>query len=505
MRRRLGSRSILMVRPFLLPHLWLLAVPCGALLSSPPASQSSSPRPLERVAIIGSGIAGLTLTHALASLLPDVSVSVFDGRPGLDPTVGAGIQLNGGLKVLGDIRPSLQKAVLQAGVPIQRIRSQSPQDGPLLDLDLQRTVQQAGVTELLQPDGTVLWTSIMRGTLQQTLHDTLEQRRRRNLFFRKTLSQIRVGDNGEAYCGFADGSEYGPFDLVVGCDGIKSAVKEYIDRGAISLQADRREGKAAGLYTGIRIRYAVQRKAAKKTTPANPVTFAQYFGDGCYCLDGTYGASNAIAKSVFAIFLDENYFGPFQRKPRNEEIQENADWSQDKVLTDKMAKERMIQQLKAANLAEESLLSTIEKADQFFELGVYSHNPFCSWYKPISGSKGAYTVLCGDAAHALPPFLGQGSNQAIQDAYCLAKRLAEYNQALAQQEKTATLQKYLREYESIRWMPNFQIFWKASFLGYLETGGFDGVYSTFRNAFFKTMAVIGVARRVLLSAAKPKV
>jgi 2-polyprenyl-6-methoxyphenol hydroxylase-like FAD-dependent oxidoreductase len=31
----------------------------------------------------------------------------------------------------------------------------------------------------------------------------------------------------------------------------------------------------------------------------------------------------------------------------------------------------------------------------------------------------------------MPPFLGQGSNQAIQDSYCLAKKIFEFNKALA--------------------------------------------------------------------------
>lgn len=107
---------------------------------------------------------------------------------------------------------------------------------------------------------------------------------------------------------------------------------------------------------------------------------------------------------------------------------------------------------------------------------------------------------------ALPPFLGQGSNQAVQDAYCLASKMLEYNAALENEgDKPPSLKTYLKTYEHLRWRPTFDIFLKSSFLGYLETGGPNGFYAKFRDVFFKTMGVVGVAERVLLSAASPKV
>jgi NADH dehydrogenase FAD-containing subunit len=68
------------------------------------ATLSSESPPVERVAIIGSGIAGLSLAHALtncpellAKSTPGsrIQVSLFDSRPSFDFNAGAGVQLNG--------------------------------------------------------------------------------------------------------------------------------------------------------------------------------------------------------------------------------------------------------------------------------------------------------------------------------------------------------------------------------------------------------------------------
>jgi 2-polyprenyl-6-methoxyphenol hydroxylase-like FAD-dependent oxidoreductase len=64
----------------------------------------SASQPIQRVAIIGTGIAGLSLAHALenspelARAAPGstIEVSLFDSRPSFDFNAGAGVQLNGG-------------------------------------------------------------------------------------------------------------------------------------------------------------------------------------------------------------------------------------------------------------------------------------------------------------------------------------------------------------------------------------------------------------------------
>jgi hypothetical protein len=72
----------------------------------------SQPQPITRVAIIGCGVAGLTLAHALENNVEHgqslgvrtpskIQTWLFDSRTSLDFQAGAGIQLNGGEPIDG--------------------------------------------------------------------------------------------------------------------------------------------------------------------------------------------------------------------------------------------------------------------------------------------------------------------------------------------------------------------------------------------------------------------
>jgi hypothetical protein len=68
----------------------------------------------------------------------------------------------------------------------------------------------------------------------------------------------------------------------------------------------------------------------------------------------------------------------------------------------------------------------------------------------------------------------------------------------------SSLKEWLKDYETRRWPSTFDIFWKSVVLGYLETGGPGGLYGKFRDAFIKTLGIIGFSEYVLLKAATPK-
>jgi 2-polyprenyl-6-methoxyphenol hydroxylase-like FAD-dependent oxidoreductase len=167
----------------------------------------------------------------------------------------------------------------------------------------------------------------------------------------------------------------------------------------------------------------------------------------------------------------------------------------------------MLECVATNDIKNEKIIGTIWNADRFFDLGVYFHNPFslAGWTKEIPSSGGSLVVLCGDAAHAMPPFLGQGSNQGIQDAFCLAQKIQMYNSQIDTESEQDLRPILKKEYEAVRWIPTTSITAKAAILGYLETGGRNGFYSKFRDLFFKTLALLGIPVKVLLDAATPKI
>ena len=615
--------------------------PCHGWSAStpPPTATTINPsttalvRPIRHVAVIGAGIAGLSVAHALLHNNNNnhVTVDLYDARPSMNSASGggAGVQLNGGLVALGRIHPPLREAVYRAGLPQIAVESWSHSSSSttsttttsstssstgrkerLLQLDLPRIVRDkpssAGCRILLenqdnnsnnnnvneqqsqqQPPGRRLWwISIMRGALQQTLLDQLvlfqrpsgtssTDRPRLRVQWGKKLVRLYTNDDEQQQpqqqytCQFADGTQSDqPYDLVVDASGINSVTRRYIQnpqrlRNFNEIDDKDMDNRKTAIYSGIRIRYAVvdgkpgddttlssfsSSSSSSSSSSNSGVTLRQHFGRAAYALSGIYGAGEGQppARCAFIVYLDPNAWGPFgkRQQPPPPEPQpssqssytkkqvdddENVDWSQDNRASSlERARRDMLDQLEASGISVNSteLGQYIAQADRFFELGSYFHNPFHKW----SSNEGRL-VLCGDAAHALPPFLGQGANQAIQDAYCLVQQLYAYNAAVEEYNKnindsfssgeTATttstdtgneqppppppqLHSYLKAYEQTRWPSTFAVFWKSVFLGYLETGGFDGVYAKFRDGFFKAMGWIGVAERVLLDAATPK-
>ena len=99
-------------------------------------------------------------------------------------------------------------------------------------------------------------------------------------------------------------------------------------------------------------------------------------------------------------------------------------------------------------------------------------------------------MLCGDAAHAMPPFLGQGANQAVLDGVRLARELKAVG------AEHADVRAALGAYQRARWFPTARLLANSRILGFLETQ--RGAGALFRDAFFFTTGKLGIAEKVFL-------
>ena len=86
--------------------------------------------------------------------------------------------------------------------------------------------------------------------------------------------------------------------------------------------------------------------------------------------------------------------------------------------------------------------------DQIIQRPYYTHHATVSTPEQPKWNMGR-VVLAGDAAHGMPPFIGQGANQGLEDAAAIATLVAEINKQNKWDDITA-IEAAFSKYEALR-------------------------------------------------------
>lgn len=317
------------------------------------------------VVIVGAGIAGLTLAVALHR--KEIPFQVYEQAPDLRE-VGAGIQLAPNATSLL-ARLGLAESLRRHAVAPQAMEFRRWQDSAVL--------ARSPLGEECERIFGAPYYAAHRADLHRDLANALPagsvELNRRCIGVEEGVGR----HEGKVVVYFEDGTDLAA-DVAVGADGIHSVV-----RG--STVVDRPKYSGQSVYRGL--------------VPAERVEFLLtepkvilWLGPGqhfvCYPIAG-----GRLVNFVATFQSEHSWDETWQAEGELADVREPyRDWN-------------------------EELLAVIDAAGSVTRWGLFDRDPIDKWST-------AHTTLVGDSAHPALPFMGQGANQAIEDAAVLAGCLA---------------------------------------------------------------------------------
>ncbi|KAJ7060449.1 FAD/NAD(P)-binding domain-containing protein [Mycena amicta] len=359
---------------------------------------------MSKVIIAGCGIAG----PVLALLLKQKGYApVIYERGGRAPAAGLSLMLQpNGLKVLSLIPGLIERL---PGKTLDKIKLIS-----ILPSD-ERVLAQSDSPTALRSDGGFGMVGVNRPRFLALLADIVEEAGIPMHFDTPVvgIGQLDGGDVVLVHLGTGD-TDSAP--LVVGCDGLHSAVRVALF------------GEQKSVFTGLTQTGGV----TPNMFADSPPTMVQFYGDNLHVI--TYPISES----------GEYSWALTQRGPEAKETWRAMDAAaQDAFRTS------------AFSQLPSGVGELVRRAQKITKYGLYDRPQLKSWHK-------GRVVLIGDAAHPTSPHLGQGANQAFEDAYHLSQLLDGSDLSLAslsaiftafeteRMERTAELVRAARETGELR-------------------------------------------------------
>lgn len=322
-----------------------------------------------RLAIIGCGVGGLTLAKTLLHEHSQADIRLYEAWDEWK-TRGGSLNLAQGGKILRYL--GLEPALTAASNRPARVQQFS--NGKLvgsMDLDGQSNL-------------------VMRTDLQKLLVESLPA----DIIHLKREVKSVVENEHDVTLTFVDGSTE-TADLVVGADGIHSVVK-----GEVFSPGD-------PVYAGFRLLYSCSSVPVRKDPSVVCVNWNEVDGQGWHIMDWTAGQGEHRHDVCLVMCrTDEMISDKWDSTIVKSELEKIAG---------KIASEH------------EVLKGAVAHAEMCMDWGVYIQPILPTWVSP-----GKKVALLGDAAHATAPFIGQGANMAMMDAFCLGRLLARDDISVAE-------------------------------------------------------------------------
>ncbi|EPE34003.1 FAD/NAD(P)-binding protein [Glarea lozoyensis ATCC 20868] len=338
--------------------------------------ESTTPPPI-RIAIIGAGIAGLTLANALKTKNPSINLTIYESRLRFSEISAAVAFGPNAVRALSLISPELADAYHSVAVPNlagDRDLWYTIRDG--MSGKVLRKVEMRGGFEY----GSASRSKFLARLVEMLPGDVEVQ-------FGKRIVDVEELEGEGMRMRFEDGSEAWA-DAVVGCDGIRSRSRRLL-LGDDDLGAD-------AVYSG---KYAYRKVLSMKTAIAavgeGLLNRQMFVGKSGHVL--THPINNGNALNVVA-FRDADGVPWKQRQwvvPSSKEavLKDFDGWGGDVV----------------------KILQLVEDPEKW---GLFDTTPARTY------NKGNFCIL-GDAAHASTPHLDAGAGFAVEDVYILSSLLTE--------------------------------------------------------------------------------
>ena len=215
---------------------------------------------------------------------------------------------------------------------------------------------------------------VKRTVVLRLLHDEL-LRQSIPVHWNKSLSTLSQSNN-HVIAEFEDGTKI-EGDYLIGCDGLRSTVRQLLF------------GSDQPTYTGLTQTIGITNRIAEDD---RSIMLNVYGDRGTHFITYPFDSEHACFACTF-------------REP----IADDESW---RSLSNEQALE-FIQKCGFVQWAS-PVDKYISNTSRLIKIGLYDRSELSTWYKDR-------VVLVGDAAHATSPHLGQGANQAMEDAYYLVK------------------------------------------------------------------------------------